>query len=319
MSRHVRLLPLLLLALLSGTLLAVAVPGVAPGDAPPSTASFTAVDFAWQVTGDSASDSVTIAKGGTVTFGYPSGRSTHNADFSSGPAPTSCTQTAGTQGGTPPPLPTVPTAAGWSGTCTFDTPGTYAFHCDLHPTYMHGTITVVDPNAPPPSTSTGTTTTPPTTTTTPGGTTPGSTAPGSTAPDAGSSPHGRAGVRFAVTHVQYGAVVRGTVTGVAVGARVDVTALASARALGARHAVRARRVRVGSKHVRASSAGVASFALRLGASARAALRRHRRLGVTLRIVLTPAGGTRVVKTVAVVVRERRPAPPPVPYAYQMSG
>ncbi len=74
-----------------------------------------------------------------------------------------------------------------------------------------------------------------------------------------------------------------------------------------------RRVRVGSKRVRASGAGVASFALRLSASARAALRRHHRLGVTLRIVVAPPSGARVAKTVAVTVRARRPATPPPVY------
>jgi plastocyanin len=40
---------------------------------------------------------------------------------------------------------------------TFTTPGTYAYHCQFHPAYMHGTITVVaaassSSSAPPPST-----------------------------------------------------------------------------------------------------------------------------------------------------------------------
>lgn len=32
---------------------------------------------------------------------------------------------------------------------TFTTPGTYAYHCQFHPAYMHGTITVVAGGAPP--------------------------------------------------------------------------------------------------------------------------------------------------------------------------
>src|SRR6476659_3105879 len=151
---------LLAVAAAAGAALAVAVHALAPGAGAPSTADFTAVDFAWEANGTS-STSVTIAAGGTVTFSYPSGASRHNADFAGGPAPSSCTQTAGVQGGTPPPLPTLPTAAGWSGSCSFNAVGTYAFHCDLHPGLMHGTVVVVDPNAPPPTTSTGTTTTPP--------------------------------------------------------------------------------------------------------------------------------------------------------------
>lgn len=33
----------------------------------------------------------------------------------------------------------------------FNTPGTYAYHCQFHPAYMHGTITVLPPQVPPPS------------------------------------------------------------------------------------------------------------------------------------------------------------------------
>src|SRR5208337_1732326 len=36
---------------------------------------------------------------------------------------------------------------------TLTTPGTYAFHCQFHPAYMHGTITVAPGNPPPPPTS----------------------------------------------------------------------------------------------------------------------------------------------------------------------
>lgn len=307
MSRHARRLPLLAVALLAGALIAVLVPGIAPGDAaPPSTASFTAEDFSWHVTGDRTSSSVTIAKGGTVAFGYPSGISTHNADFAGGPAPTSCVQTAGTSGSrSPPPLPSEPTAAGWSGTCTFDTPGTYAFHCDLHPTRMKGTIVVVDPNAPPPTTSTGTTTAP--TTTAPGTTT------GTTPPPGGGAPPGPALLHLSVAHAQRGSVLRGAATVSAAGTRIDVTALAASSALGGRHGRHARTVRVGSKRVRATRAGRTAFAVTLNAAARRALHRRHRLAVSLRIVVTPPHGARVVKTIAVTVRERRAAPPPPAY------
>lgn len=292
-----------LVVLLAGAALAIALPGTAPGAAAlPATASFTAEDFSWHVTGDVASSSVAIAPGGTVTFGYPSGASMHNADFSGGPAPSSCTQTAGTPGGTPPPLPTSPTAAGWSGTCTFDTPGTYAFHCDLHP-FMHGTIVVGEPSPPPTGTSTGTP--PPPTGTAPPSST--GTAPPPAGPvSPGAGPHGAPlpRLRVSVRHAQAGPVLRGAVTAEAAGWRIGVTAFASNRALRGHRSRRPRLVRIGTARVRSTGAGRTPFALRLDAAARRALRRHR-LAVRLRIVVTLPGGETLAETVGVVVRERR--------------
>lgn len=134
-----------------GAALAV-VPGLAAGSAP-SSASFTAYDYGWMANGSVTSTKATIAQGGTVTFAYPSGISEHNADFGSGPKPSSCTQSAGPSSGSVPPLPHQATHAGWAGTCTFNSPGTYTFHCDVH-TFMTGTIVVEGSG-----TTTGTTTT----------------------------------------------------------------------------------------------------------------------------------------------------------------
>ena len=96
----------------------------------------------------SGSSAVTIAKGGSVTFGYPSGASSHNVVFDTA-QPTSCTD-----------MPAIASPQGWSGSCTFDAYGTYAFHCGLHGSLMRGTVEVPDPNAPttgtnPPPTDTG--------------------------------------------------------------------------------------------------------------------------------------------------------------------
>jgi plastocyanin len=310
--------PLLIAALAAGAAAAIVLPAMAPGDAPPTTASFTAQDFAWNATGGTT-HSVTIAEGGTVDFGYPSGASSHNADFSGGPAPSSCTQTAGVDSGPVPPLPAVPTASGWSGSCRFDVPGTYRFHCDLHPTLMTGTVAVVDPNAPPPPPTTTTTPTatrprtpPPTTTTAPGGTTtpaPGGGGTGGTGPaggeGAGSSGGGAANGRLhaSVVRRQHGVVVRGTVTTPAARWRVVVTALASSRMLARHRPRRVHDVRIASQRGRSDATGVEPFALRLSASARAALHRRGRLAVKLRILATPpAGGAAARTTVAVVVR-----------------
>jgi plastocyanin len=43
--------------------------------------------------------------------------------------------------GAVPPLPTFPVPEGWTGTCLFNTPGTYEFVCGAHPVET-GTIVV---------------------------------------------------------------------------------------------------------------------------------------------------------------------------------
>jgi plastocyanin len=297
--RSCRRLATVLLALAAGVGAAVALPALAPGDAPPSSASFIARDFSWEVDGGSAT-SVTIAVGGTVAFAYPSGAYRHNADFSNTP-PSSCTQTAGVDSGPVPPLPAHPTTHGWSGTCSFDAPGTYSFHCDEHPS-MHGTIEVVDPNAPPPTTPpTGTTQAPP---------------PGQTTPPPGDGTVGHPGdgtvpLHATVARSQAGATVRGTVRLPSSGWRLVVRAFASGRALAAHPPAHARKVRVGTALIHRTRAEATSFAIALGRRARAALRRHHRLVVSLEIVatLTTADDERAAATtLRVVVRERRPLP-----------
>ena len=135
MSRRARHLSLSLVALAAGMAGALAVTAAAPVDAAaPQTASFTAVDDHWYVTATAGDTTATIAVGGTVAFSYPSGGSAHNVHFADGSSPTSCTQTAGPgAGSTVPPLPAVPTPPPWSGTCRFNTPGTYAFVCECTP------------------------------------------------------------------------------------------------------------------------------------------------------------------------------------------
>ena len=146
--------------------------GAAPANSrdgtPAMSASFTAVDYRW-IAG-SGGTTVTIAAGGTVSFSYPSGHSMHNVDFGTGPQPTSC-ELGGTAQA--PPIPATPTPPGWSGSCTFDTPGTYSFHCDMHPgmtgsVIVTGTTTTTTTSTTTTGTTTGTTTatTPATTTTT---------------------------------------------------------------------------------------------------------------------------------------------------------
>jgi hypothetical protein len=86
---------------------------------------------------------VTVDAGATVDFSYPTGISAHNVVFAGNP--TSCVQRTGVVITTAPPLPAFSQPAGWSGECTFATPGIYTFVCQTHPTEMHGSVIVKDP------------------------------------------------------------------------------------------------------------------------------------------------------------------------------
>jgi plastocyanin len=253
----------------------------------PPTASFTAYDSVWVANGSlSAEDNfATLAPGGTVTFSYPAGMTFHNADFGTGPSPTSCTQTAGDNSGSVPPLPAFPGPPGWSGTCKFDTPGTYTFICDAHPDFMKGTVYVgVDP----PAKLSGPPLTWPTGPTTGGG---GNTGSG------GSSSPTRPSAKFARS--QRGSVVRGTVTTPVSGSKIVVTAFAASRLL----AKPARQVSIGSQTKKSKSTGKTSFSVKLKASARRALQRRHRLALTLRIVVTSPGAKAVRSKVAITLRD----------------
>jgi plastocyanin len=289
---------LLLFVGLAGAAVA-ALPSLATGSSPPSSASFTAVDYAWEVSGGTSTQA-TIAQGGTATFSYPSGYSHHNADFSGGPQPSSCTQTAGPSSGPVPPLPAQPTAPGWGGTCTFNTPGTYTFHCDLHP-FMSATIVVQAPGTTT-TTTTGTTSTGHSSTTTPGTTTPGtSTAPGGGPGPGGSPLAGTAAKAIAIATRQRGAVLHGSVRVSPAGAggqlTVDLfatrTALTSARRPGL--------ARVGQLARRSVPAGIVRFSISLDAAARRALGRHGRLKLTVRIAVVSPRGVKASVTRTVIL------------------
>lgn len=222
----------------------------------PTTGSITAKD-PYSFDNGSGGSSVNIALGGSVTFAYPSGASYHSVVFDT--AQPSCTD-----------LPSTPSAPGWSGSCTFDSAGTYAFHCGLH-SFMTGKVEVVDPNAP--STDTG----------------PGPTFGYMTPPVA------------KVARRQTGPVVRGKVTTPSGPARIAVTAFAARRAV----ATRTRRVKIGSVTTRSNGTGPTAFSLKVNRTARRALHRRRRLTVSLRIGITPDAGTATRMSATVVLREKR--------------
>jgi plastocyanin len=121
---------------------------------PTASASPTPVPAASVVAHDNLfeNSSVTVDPGDSIAFSYSSGTSSHNVVFNQ--APSSCVQTAAPS---PlpilpaPPLPAVPETVGWAGYCTFNTPGTYTFYCQAHPTEMTGSVTVRDASQPTPT------------------------------------------------------------------------------------------------------------------------------------------------------------------------
>jgi len=127
-------------------------PTPAPSLKAPS-ATIDAHDFFFQDASQSspADHTVNVTTGQAVAFAYPSGASTHNVKFTDG-QPTRCAQTdaSAVPGFDVPPLPAFASAPGWTGECEFDTPGTYAFVCTVHPD-MVGDVVVSPPPAPTPA------------------------------------------------------------------------------------------------------------------------------------------------------------------------
>jgi plastocyanin len=246
---------------------AVAIPSLAYGRQ--QTATVTAVDAGTTHAWDGGT--VTIAKGGTVTFRYPSGTSTHFVSFGD-TQPTACSG-----------VPTGPAGPGWEGTCRFDTPGTYAFVCPVHPDQMTGTITVVGPPAVTPTA---------TPTPTPGG----GGAPGATpTPVAGSGTTAtQTTLPVSLAKAQTGARVRGTVRVELAGSRLEVSVWAPRRTISGGRS--ARPVRIGRFAKSSTPAGKVSFAIAIDAKARSALRRHRRLSVTVAVALTLPGGHKLTRS-----------------------
>jgi plastocyanin len=282
-SRRARHLSLYLAALAAGVVVAFAVSASAQGDAaqPPPTAAVTAVDYDWEA--DNGGTTAAVAAGGTVTFSYPTGMSLHNVEFTQS-QPATCTQTAGSDTGAVPPLPAQPSGPGWAGTCRFDAAGSYAFVCGLH-AYMTGTVHVGDGSGTPPVGPPGYPAPPPTPTP------PGSDSPGQSKP-----------LKVTVARRQRGTTVRGSVTTSENGSRIAVKALVSNRLLAKSPPRRIRKVSVGSLRKQVAAAGKTSFALKLNATARRALKRIERLSVELRIKVTPPGGPTATKTARVTLR-----------------
>jgi plastocyanin len=263
---------------------AVGAPGYAHADtaALPSTASVNAFDFGFQDPANPSQSTATIATAGTVTFSYPSGASAHNVDFDTA-QPTSCSQTAGAVLGAVPPLPTNPQSPGWSGSCQFNTPGTYQFHCDMHP-FMTGSVVVGSPTSSPPPPGNP----PPPGSSPPPGNQPPAANPLPPSPVARPHPGKLPGVasRLVLTPIQHGAVVHGSINVARGGSRLAVVVLARRSALGSHGS---KMVTVG-RYVKTVSAGKRSFAVRLSVAVKRALRHKRSLAVTVRVSVKPRTG-----------------------------
>lgn len=235
----------------------------------------------------------TIAQGGVITFVDETAVAANLKWI--GAAPTCSAE-----------VPVSPAAAksGWEGTCTFDTPGRYMLESStLYATYTHYEIVVQAP---------GTTVTTTTGTTTTGTTSPGSgSGSGAPTPAGGSTGAGTppasllAGSESAAVTLgatQHGASVHGSVdvSQAGAGGRLEVELLASRASLAS--AGHSPQVQVG-RAVRASlRAGTVTFTVALDARARHALRAHRRLALSVRIVLVPAQGAAATITRSVVLR-----------------
>ena len=268
--------------------IAVGVPALAYGHSDPVvTINTTGADpnWAWDQT------DVTIAPGDTVKFSNQQAAATafHNVTFEAGsPVPAACSQTSGSGAGTvtAPPVPKTPKRL-WTGECRFDAPGVYKFVCGSHPD-MKGTINVVAAATPTP-----------TSTPTPGGY-PGATPTPTPTPGPGSDPQTTLAGAVAIARSQKGTRVRGSVDVKHGGSRLDVSVWAPRKALfGGKSS---KLVRIGRSTRASAPAGKVSFAVVTDAKARSALRRHRRLSVTVSIALTPPGGHKLTRSVRSTLR-----------------
>lgn len=281
-----RRLPALALATLAAAL--VVLPAVAGSETSPTIEAedkpggiYSEEHHAW------VPPSVAVGEGGVVTLKNPSSTVPHGVEWVGGPAKPSC---AGI------PVGKGMSGTSWGGTCTFAQAGTYTFYCTVHGSEMTGTITVNANGtvAPGPGSPAG-----PSSPTGPGGSPGGSGSGGSVG--ASGSPFAGGAKALKLAASQHGRSVHGSIAVSSAGAsgELEVSLLATSASLAKAH--HPKRVRVG-HFVRSSvKAGVVSFAVPLTTRGKSALRRHRRLALTVRIVLTPFYGTPASMTKSVVL------------------
>src|SRR5438552_276641 len=224
---------------------------------------------------------VSANAGGVVTIKNPSTVVAHGVYWSEVPQTPTCSGVPGASSGSS-------FGTNWSGTCTLPRPGVYHFFCTVHGPSMSGTVTV---NA------AGETTT----TTSPSPPTGSEVAPTQQGPvsyghgsGAGASPlAGSASGAVRLASSQHGRSVRGSldISPAGAGGRLEVDLLARSAVLAsAGHSAQVRVGRLVRLHVRA---GRVSFAVALTARAREALRRHGRLPMTARLLISAPTGASV--------------------------
>jgi plastocyanin len=228
---------------------------------------------------------LTIAVGGEVVFVDNTTTKANIAWMGAAPA---CSPSV--------PVSPTPPQAPWEGKCTFEQPGTYRFESSTlfngGPSLNYTKYEIVVEGASAGTTpTTTTTTTTPTTMTSP--TTPSE-------PSHGLPPEGGARA-LKLAGSQRGSTVRGSleVSQAASGGRLEVGLLAAGASLA--KAGHPAQVRVGRLVRSRLQAGSVPFSVPLNARGKAALRRHRRLALTVKIVLTPPHGAAVTLVRGVVV------------------
>jgi hypothetical protein len=243
----------------------------------------------WNVKGNNPEDigqiqPFTIAQGGTISFEDNDSQAPTDVLWK-GAAP-SCT----------PAVPSTPETP-WSGTCTFATAGEYEF--ESQELFNDGTFNytkykvIVEKSA-----TTGTTPITPTTTT-PTTTTP--TTPMMPGEPGQGSPLEGGSKALKLAAVQHGSSVRGSVkiSQAGSGGRLEVGLFAAGATLAkAGHSAHAR---VGRLLRSSLQAGSVSFSVPLNVKGKAALRRHHKLALTVKVTLTPQHGAAVTITRGVVV------------------
>jgi hypothetical protein len=242
----------------------------------------------------------TIAAGGVVTF----------LDSTSVAASLAWTGAAPTCSPSVPVSPT-PAKAGWEGTCKFEQPGRYKLEsATLYQSYRSYEVVVQAPS---------------TTGTTPTGSTIGSTSGGSTSSGSGSTSSGSGSPTQAggpaATGTPVGSLLAGSassavklapgrdgrsvhgsveVSRAGAGGRLEVRLLATRASLAS--AGHGSRVQVGRAVIAPLSAGTVGFTVGLDARARLALRKHGRLALSVRVLLTHAHAQAVTIVRGIVIR-----------------